>query len=45
MREMDETPEYESRHHSAKFLSKAARLAKGKRGKKRGKKMRSKGRR
>ena len=34
MREKDETPEYEARSHSAKFLKKAARMA-GKRGKKR----------
>ena len=41
MREKDETPEMESRSHSPAFLKKAARMAKGKRGKKRGKGRRS----
>ena len=43
--EKKETPEMEARMHSKGFLSRAAKMAKGKRGKKRGKKMRSKGRR
>lgn len=43
--EKSETPAMEAREHSPKFLKKAARMAKGKRGKKHGKKSRSKGRR
>lgn len=38
MREQNETPAYEARSHSARFLKKAARLAERKKGK------RSKGR-
>lgn len=44
MREQDETPGYEARHHSKGFLTKAARMAK--KGRKGGKRMkRDKGRR
>ena len=37
MREQNETPGYEARHHSKGFLTKAARMASKTRGKKRGK--------